>query len=208
MLTFMPLRRLWLAIWLLAFGYSAAAAQPTVLVMGDSLSAGYGIPLEQSWPHLLQERLEAEGYPHRVVNASISGETTAGGRARLGALLAEHEPAVVILELGGNDGLRALPLEPMRQNLRAMIEAAKRRGAKVIVAGMRIPPNYGPFYTRRFHASYRDVSADARVAFVPFLLEGVADRDAFMQSDGIHPTADAQPRILDNVWPVLKPLLR
>jgi len=194
---------------LLAIGLSrVAAAEPTVLVLGDSLSAGYGIPLEQSWPHLLHERLQAEGYPHQVVNASISGETTAGGRARLNALLAEHTPAVVILELGGNDGLRALPLEPMRQNLRAMIDTAKRHGAKVVVAGMRIPPNYGPLYTRRFYASFKDVSGDARVAFVPFLLEGVADQPGLMQSDGIHPTAEAQPRILDNVWPVLKPLLR
>ena len=180
-----------------------AHAGGTVLVVGDSISASYGMQTEEGWVNLLRERLNGRS---SVVNASISGDTTGGGIARLGRTLAEHRPSIVIIELGGNDGLRGYPVENIRANLLAMTEAVIAAGAKPVLAGMQIPPNYGPAYTEAFRRMYADIAALTGAGLVPFLLEGVAtDRD-LMQRDGIHPTAGAQPRLLDNVWTVLAPL--
>jgi len=197
----------WLAI-LLVLGWSAGwPRQPTIMVLGDSLSSGYGLELSQGWVSLLQQRLEQAGYPHRVVNASISGDTSRGGLARLPAALASHQPDIVILELGGNDGLRGLSLEALAQNLAAMIERSQQAGARVALAEIRIPPNYGPRYTKKFQALYGELAERYQLPLIPFLLDGVADNNGLMQADGVHPRAEAQPRILDNVWPVLAPLL-
>ncbi len=188
-------------------GHAPADAGKTVLVMGDSISAAYGLQTEDGepgWVQLLRQRL---GPPHRVVNASISGDTTVGGLTRLPRTLAVHKPDIVIIELGGNDGLRGYPVASIRANLRAMTEAVLAIGAKPVLAGMRMPPNLGPRYTRAFRDMYPDVATDAGAALVPFLLEGVATDEALMQRDGIHPNARAQPLLLDNVWPVLEPLL-
>ena len=174
---------------------------------GDSLSAGYGLKPDQAWPTLLQTRLETEGFRHQVINASVSGETSAGGRSRLPAPLKTHKPAIVILELGANDGLRGLPPRLLKQNLDAMIAEARNAGSKVLLVGMQMPPNYGPAYTRSFAATYSEVSASAGVPLVPFLLEGFADKPDHFLADGIHPTADAQFKVLDTVWSGLKPLL-
>ena len=182
----------------------ARDAGATVLVIGDSISAGYGIQAQESWVHLLRERL---GDQARVVNASISGDTTGGGLARLPKTLSVHEPQVVIIELGGNDGLRGFPVANIRANLLAMTEAVLAIGAKPVLAGMRIPPNYGPSYTHAFHTMYAEVAEATGAALVPFLLEGVATDRELMQDDGIHPTAPAQQRLLDNIWPVLQPLI-
>lgn len=196
--------------WILAGLLSgpAWAAEPTILVLGDSLSSGYGMNAAQGWVSLLQRRLTEAGYPQRVVNASISGDTSRGGLARLPAALEQHRPDIVILELGGNDGLRALPLKALEENLMAMIELSRKADAQVILAGMRIPPNYGPGYAERFHALYSQLAERYRLPLIPFLLEGVALDARLMQSDGIHPNVEAQARIVDNVWPVLEPLLK
>lgn len=186
---------------------TARAQEPAILVFGDSLSAAYGIDVRAGWPALLQERLHAQGYRHRVINASISGETTVGGRNRLGAQLAQHRPVVVILALGANDGLRGLPLHAAERNLAAMITQSQQAGAKVLLAGIQLPPNYGA-YGERLFAIYPQLARRHKTALLPFLLEGVGGNDALMQSDGLHPRAEAQPRILDNVWPVLQPLLK
>ncbi|MBI5463040.1 MAG: arylesterase [Gammaproteobacteria bacterium] len=180
---------------------------PRILVFGDSLSAAYGIEIDAGWVALLQQRLRAQGKPHRLVNASVSGETSAGGRARLPALLAREPYALVVLELGGNDGLRGLSLAQTEANLRAMIEAARGTGAQVLLLGMRLPPNYGATYTNAFAAIYPKLAREQDVALVPFLLDGVATDLALMQPDRIHPRAAAQPRLLDTVWPALVPLL-
>ena len=185
----------------------AHAQKPVILVLGDSLSAGAGIDVEHGWVGLLQERLDREGYRYRVVNASVSGDTTAGARTRLPRALRAHRPAIVIVELGGNDGLRGLPLDDTRRNLGAVIEAAKKSGALVLLLGMRLPPNYGRAYTEGFHAIYGELAARRRIHLVPFFLDGVAGHPELMQADGVHPRAAAQPRLLDNVWPALKPLL-
>ncbi|MDQ2695704.1 MAG: arylesterase [Pseudomonadota bacterium] len=185
----------------------AKAAEPVILVLGDSLSAAFGMPLEQGWVSLLQQRLRASGLPHRVVNASISGDTTRGGLARLPDALARHRPDIVILELGGNDGLRGLPLAEMEKNLAAMIGLSRAAGARVVLVEMRIPPNYGPVYSEKFRAVYADLARRHDLPLVPFFLDGVATDAALMQEDGIHPRADAQARLLDNVWPTLEPLL-
>ena len=187
---------------------TGAARAPVVLVVGDSLSAGYGIALRDAWPSLLQQRLQKQGYPHTVVNASISGDTSAGGRARLPDALKRHRPGIVILELGANDGLRGLSLGATRTNLDTMIKTAQAAGARVLLAGIHLPPNYGPAYTKKFHAIYLDLARTHNLALVPFLLEGVALNPALMQSDGLHPRAVAQPRILANVWPKLLPLIK
>ena len=198
-----------LASW--SSGATAATAEaPVVLVVGDSLSAEYGLKAGDGWVALLQKRLAEQKKPHRVVNASISGDTTAGGRSRLPAALRTHKPAIVILELGGNDALRGLPLASTRDNLLAMAQAARAAGAKVIVVGMQVPPNYGATYGRDFEGLFADVAKQARAGLVPFLLKGVADRaDAmdWFQPDRIHPLAKAHPQMLDNVWPALKPML-
>jgi len=191
-------------------GSTAAAEAPVILVVGDSLSAEYGLQAGAGWVALLQQRLAAQKKPHRVVNASISGDTTAGGRSRLPAALRTHKPAIVILELGGNDALRGLPLASTRDNLLAMARSAQQAGAKVIVVGMQVPPNYGTAYGREFEGLFADVARQAKTALVPFLLKGVADRaDAleWFQADRIHPLAKAHPQMLDNVWPALRPLL-
>lgn len=177
-------------------------------MFGDSLSAGYGLARGTGWVDLLARRIEQNNYPWRVVNASVSGETTAGGATRLPATLRQHRPAIVIVELGGNDGLRGLPVEVMRANLERMIKATKRAGARPVLIGMRLPPNYGIQYTTKFHDAYRSLAQRYDVVIIPFLLERVAARAELFQLDMIHPTAQAQPLILDEVWPYLEPLLR
>lgn len=189
-------------------GAAARAQQPVILVFGDSLGSGYGVPHGRGWVELLQRKLAADGFDYRVVNASISGETTLGGRRRLAAALEQQRPQIVVLELGANDGLRGQPLNFMRDNLVAMTQASRTAGARVLIVGMRIPPNYGPKYTREFHATFEDVAGTQRTALVPFLLEGFADQPQMFQSDGIHPTEAAQPLILDTVWKGLRPLLK
>lgn len=190
------------------FAATAAPAEPLrILVVGDSLSAAYGIPLEASWVHLLETRLSERPGTHEVVNAAISGDTTRGGLARLPQLLERHDPDLVILELGGNDGLRGVPPEEIRGNLSRMVAMVQAHGARVLLVGIRIPPNYGPAYTSAFEAVFPAVAERHDVPLVPFLLEGVAGDPELMQADGIHPQAAAQPRILANVWPHLRPLL-
>jgi acyl-CoA thioesterase-1 len=187
---------------------SAHAGTPTVLVFGDSISAGYGLAsVDAGWVVSLQKKLKAEGYGYQVINASVSGETTAGGLNRLPRALALHHPQIVILELGGNDGLRALPLAAMRANLAQMVRSSRAAGADVLLLGMRIPPNYGPQYTEQFSSTYTDVAREFGVALVPFLLDGIALNAALMQADQIHPNELGQPKLLANVWAVLKPLL-
>ena len=187
---------------------AAAAGKPVILVLGDSLSAGYGVPVEQGWVARLQQRLDAEGYGYAVVNASVSGETTVGALERLPRALARHKPALVVIELGGNDGLRGLPVTELRANLEALVSVSREAGARVLLAAVRMPPNYGPPYTEKFYAVYEGVARDLRVPWVPFFLEGIALREDLFQDDGIHPDLEAQPILLDNVWPVLKPLLK
>ncbi len=184
------------------------SAQRAVLVMGDSLSASYGIAAAQGWVSLTARKIAKEKPGWRVVNASISGETTAGGAARIAAELKRHRPAVVVIELGANDGLRGLPLAQTRANLAKMIAAAKKTNARVLLIGMRLPPNYGPEYTREFEGAFRDLSRQHRTAFLPFLLEPVAMDDRAFQADRLHPTAAAQPKLRDHVWPALAPLLK
>jgi len=198
---------LWLVIPLEAVR-AAALPAPVILVFGDSISAGYGITPESGWVNLLSNRLRQEGYGFQVVNASVSGETTTGGLARLPRALAAHAPRIVIIELGGNDGLRGLPLGSTRANLDAMIGLAARHGRSALLLGLRMPPNYGERYTRGFADNYTVLAHAHRVPLVPFLLQGVADQPALMQGDGLHPNERGQPILLDNVWPVLKPLLR
>jgi acyl-CoA thioesterase I len=189
-------------------GSSAMAGEPVILVFGDSISAGYGLDhVEQGWVELLKTRLETQGYGYQVVNASVSGETTAGGLARLPRALEVHHPTILILELGGNDGLRALPISQMRANLKAMVQSASAAGAKVVLLGMRMPPNYGPEYTEQFRLSFSELANDKKLPLVPFLLNDIALSPKLMQGDQIHPNALGQPILLDNVWPVLKPLL-
>ncbi len=193
----------------LALGTVANAcdqANRTVLIMGDSISAARGVEPAAAWTRLLAERLASQG-GWQVVNASISGETTGGGLQRLPGLLGRHCPGIVVLELGGNDGLRGYPIETIRDNLERMARIARAAGARVILAGMHVPPNYGPRYARAFHGMYLDLAQRLGVALVPFLLEGIATHPELMQPDGIHPRASAQRRILDNLWPVLAPFL-
>ncbi|WP_275445755.1 MULTISPECIES: arylesterase [unclassified Halomonas] len=202
----MRFKRLWqlaLAAGLL-WASAALAAPTTVMVMGDSLSAAYGIEREFGWVNLLSKRLDDDV---EIVNASISGETTSGGAARLPELLGQHDPDIVLLELGGNDGLRGLPPGQMRANLARMIEASQDAGAKVLLLGIEVPPNYGQAYTDAFRRVYQGLADEYGIPLVPFLLEGIALDKSLMQNDGIHPTAAAQPRILDNVWPTLESLL-
>src|SRR5664279_4525765 len=204
------LRRLFFISSMLFCAWSAmttAAPSSVILILGDSLSAGYGIPTDTGCPILLQRRLAAERYPYTVINASISGDTTAGGRARLAALLAQHRPSITVIELGGNDGLRGGSVDAMRQNLDAMAAAAQKQGSRVLLVGMRMPTNYGPAYVQRFDASFADVASARKIALVPFLFEGFADNETMFQPDRFHPTQAAQPQLLDNVWRALKPLL-
>ena len=202
------MKRLFVLLALCWATVSANAVTPVILVFGDSISAGYGLPrVEQGWVALLQARLKNLGYGYQVVNASVSGETTAGGLARLPRALGLHHPAIVILELGGNDGLRALPVAQMRANLSRMAELSAGAGAKVLLLGMRMPPNYGPDYTAQFVRVYAEVAHDQKLSIVPFLLESIALSPDLMQADGIHPNQSGQPKLLENVWPALKPML-
>ena len=180
---------------------------PVIMVLGDSLSAGYGIDQKQGWVNLLQQRLTKQGYPHQVVNASISGDTTAGALFRLENALQEHRPDIVIVELGGNDGLRGLPLAEMKDNLKRIIEKCRASGAKVLLVGMKIPPNYGKDYTDAFEQTYFTLAREYELPLVPFLLEGIADNNALLQSDRIHPNGEAQGMILENVWSVLSQII-
>jgi acyl-CoA thioesterase-1 len=187
----------------------ALATEPrTVLIMGDSLGAGYGLAANQGWVDLIAQRMKSTHPGWRVVNASISGETTAGGAARVAASLSRERPSVLVIELGANDGLRGLSLQQTRANLETMIRAGQAAKAKVLVIGMRLPPNYGPQYTRGFESNYSDLSRKYKTAFLPFLLAPIAnDRDSF-QEDNLHPVASAEPKLRDHVWPALLPLLR
>jgi acyl-CoA thioesterase-1 len=201
----LPVLVFWLAAW---SSLSARAEAPVILVLGDSLGAGYGIPVERGWVNLLQLRLAERGFPHRVVNASISGDTTGGGLSRLPAALERERPAVVILELGANDGLRGQPIMTMAANLSRLIELCQKAGARTLLAEMRIPPNYGPSYTQKFQATFGQLAKHYGIPLIPFLLDGVAGDPALIQDDGLHPRAEAQGRILDNVWAVLEPVLK
>ena len=183
-------------------------ASPVILVMGDSLSAGYGVNVDATWVALLQRRLDEQGYGYRLVNASISGETTGGARPRLPRALQLHRPAIVIIELGGNDGLRGLPLRQVKDNLDAMVTQSRAAGARPLLIGMRIPPNYGPAYAEQFHDMYAELGAKFKVPVLGFFLDRVALNEKLMQADGIHPTAAGQPLLLENLWPVLQPLLK
>ena len=198
--------------WFLSAGLgllllSQGAAAGTVLIVGDSISAAFGLDTRLGWVTLLEQRMKDEGFTDKVANASISGDTSAGGQARLPALLAEHKPELVILELGGNDGLRGQQPAQLQQNLASMIDRSRAAGAKVLLLGMQIPPNYGPRYTNAFKAVYSDLAAEKKVPLVPFFLEGVGGIPELMQADGLHPAAGAQGKLLENVWPTLKPLL-
>jgi acyl-CoA thioesterase-1 len=187
---------------------AAYSASKTLLVLGDSISAEYGLPRDSGWVSLLQTRLSDDKLPVSVVNASISGETTAGGLTRLPGLLQQHKPAVLIIELGGNDGLRGLSLAATQSNLREMIKSADRIGARVLLLGMRVPPNYGPDYSKRFAAMYQGLARERNVKLVPFLFAGLEDTERFFQQDRIHPNQRAQTVMLDNVWPSLRSLLK
>ena len=199
--------RIALLLFALLFSATPALAARTILVFGDSLSAGYGIRPEQAWPALLDKRPADKRLDYNVANVSISGETTAGGRARLPEALRRHKPSVVIIALGANDGLRGLPLTQMRDNLAAMLDAAQAAGARTLLVGMRLPPNYGP-YASEFAKSFEDTAKRKKSALLEFLLAPVAANPAYFLADNLHPTAEAQPLILDNVWPGLQPLLK
>ncbi|MEY4847030.1 MAG: hypothetical protein RLZZ36_143 [Pseudomonadota bacterium] len=191
-----------------ASGTTATVPPRTILVLGDSVSAGYGLTIGEGWVSLLQGRLKMQGYGYRVVNASVSGETTTGGLARLPRALSVHRPQIVVLELGGNDGLRGLPLETSRANLEKMIQLSKAAGAQVVLLGMKMPPNYGPRYAQGFERTFAELARKHRLPFEPFFLDKIALVPGMLQADGLHPTAKAQPAMLDSVWPVLKPLLK
>jgi acyl-CoA thioesterase-1 len=196
--------------WLLAvvFAFSPTAfAASSILVHGDSLSAGYGIRRDAAWPALLASKLKKEAFDYTVINASVSGETTSGGLARLPAALKRHRPAVVVIALGSNDGLRGIPVTVLRGNIEAMAQVAQSAGARVLVVGQRLPPNFGN-YAERFHAAFAEAARKRKVAYVDFFLDGVADRPELFQPDNLHPTAKAQERLLENVWVGLKPLLK
>ncbi|WP_312929937.1 arylesterase [Stutzerimonas nitrititolerans] len=200
--------RMWLRGGVLAaMLWAQGALAGTALVVGDSISAAFGLETSQGWVHLLQQRLNDGEHDYRVVNASISGDTSAGGLARLPALLSEHEPDIVIIELGGNDGRRGQPPAQLKRNLAAMAEQAQQAGAKVLLLGMRMPPNLGQRYTSAFADAFDSLAAEKDLPYVPFLLEGIGGVQGMMQADRVHPTAQAQELMLDNVWPVLEPLL-
>ncbi|WP_229496145.1 arylesterase [Massilia polaris] len=203
------LNKLWVgALLLLAASASAYSAPKTVLVLGDSLSAEYGLNRGSGWVALLEKKLKAERISATIVNASISGETTSGGRARLPALIRQHKPSVVVIELGANDGLRGLPVASAEDNLRTMVDLARKNDAQVLLVGMRMPPNYGRAYTEQFFNMYTKLSTRYKAPLVPFMLEGVADQPKLFQADRLHPNADAHPIILANIWPKFKPLVK
>jgi len=204
---FSDMQKILTLLLILATTGSVAAEPPTVVVFGDSLSAGYGIDVDQSWTALLQSRLNAQGYEHRVINASISGETTEGGAARISHALDTFGPALVILELGGNDGLRGFPPSRMRGNLDKIINTSKASGAAVVLLGIRIPSNYGQRYIESFEDVFRQAAADNEIPWIEFFMEGVALNEELMQGDGIHPNAAAQPVLLENAWPIINQAL-
>jgi acyl-CoA thioesterase-1 len=196
-----------LTVMLATFAMSAHSASKAVVVLGDSLSAEYGLERGRGWVSLLQKKMEAERIKASIVNASISGETTSGGRARLQAILDKHHPDIVVIELGANDALRGLSLAATKDNLRAMTASAQKAGARVLIVGMQIPPNYGAAYAGQFAAIFPDVAKQSKAALVPFMLAGVVERPELFQADRIHPTAEAHPMILNNIWPELKRLV-
>jgi acyl-CoA thioesterase-1 len=199
------LRKLILVVLVAAWCPAAAAA--TILVFGDSLSAAYGIGAREGWPTLLEERLRQKGLDYTVANASISGETSSGGATRIGEALERTRPSIVIVALGSNDGLRGLPVSQMKANLTRIVRAAKSAGSKVLIVGNRMPPNYGPRYTREFEQAFVEVAREQNAALVPFMLEGIAGTRDNFQADNLHPTAAAQPVVLDTIWKGLAPLL-
>ena len=201
------MRRLLALFVLLLCGHSYGTESPTVLVFGDSLSAGYGIDVDQSWATLLQSRLEQQGYEHRVVNASIGGDTTESGAARIAQAVETFSPALIILELGGNDGLRGIPPSTMRGNLHTIIKTSRDSGAAVVLLGIKIPPNYGQRYIAEFEDVFRQLAEELDVPWIEFFMEGVALNEDLMQADGIHPNAIAQPILLDNAWPMINDAL-
>jgi len=184
-----------------------SAAANTILIVGDSLSAAYGMPVEQGWVRLLQQRLVSDHYPYTIVNASISGDTTANALNRLPQALARHQPAIVVLELGGNDGLRGLSTAEMKRNLAAMIQTARQHQAEVLLIGVRLPPNYGPRFTQQFHAVYHELAQEYALPLLPSLVDGIGTQTDLMQADGIHPNSKAQPLIVAQVWRQLRPLI-
>lgn len=194
-------------ITLVLAGNASADSDYTLMVYGDSLSAGYGLEESQDWVTLLSSKLTRENFDYAVINASVSGETTTGGLSRLPAMLDSYEPDLFILELGGNDGLRGIPLRNIRENLQAIIKLAQSSGAEVVLVGIQIPPNYGPRYTKPFFQQYADIATEMNLPLVPFLIDGIPQQPELMQDDGIHPKAEAQGMILDNVWPILQPIL-
>lgn len=198
-----------IVFWALTLSLSGTPVNAAgILVMGDSLSAGYGIEQTAAWPNLLVQKLNHEGYRYEVHNASISGETSSGGRARIAEALQRTKPQVVIVELGANDGLRGLSLKSMRDNLDAIVTASQSAGAKVLLVGMRMPPNLGQAYTEKFQATFEEIAKARHTALLPFFMEGIAAHPELFQADGLHPVASAQGRLLDNVWPPLKALLK
>ncbi len=201
------MRMLLFAGMLLPAALAVGKTAPAIVVLGDSLSAAYGLPTERGWVALLQARLADASLPYRVVNASISGDTTGGGLTRLPQVLERDRPALVVIALGANDGLRGIPIRQIEDNLNALVRLVRGAGAAVLLVGVRLPPNYGAAYTEGFQGTLRGVAEAEQVALVPDLLAGVAEDWHLMQADGLHPTAEAQPRILDNVWPGLEPLL-
>ena len=201
------MRKIFTLLVLILTNAAYAGESPTILIFGDSLSAGYGIDVDQSWGALLQKRLEEQGYEHRVVNASISGETTEGGAAQIESAIAGFAPELVILELGGNDGLRGFPPARIKNNLKAIAERARASGAEVVLLGIRIPTNYGVRYTQAFEAVYAEVASELDIRWIEFFMEGVALNDELLQEDRIHPNAAAQPILLDNAWPVIRATL-
>jgi acyl-CoA thioesterase-1 len=212
-------RLLLLSVVCLVFGFSSVSVAeteknlhpptrpPTIVVFGDSLSAAFGINQDQGWVHLLQERLSTRYYQANVINASISGETTQGGLSRIAHVLDTHDPDIVLLELGGNDGLRGLPLTLMKDNLDRIIQIIKSHNSKILLLGIHLPPNYGRFYTEEFDRTYQELADKNDVPLLPFLLDGIATNRDLMQDDGIHPKANAQKQVLENVWPYLKPMI-
>ena len=196
-----------LLLYLLMFSLLSQATAPVILILGDSLSAAHGFDKRAGWVNLLQARLGSEGHSYRVVNASISGDTSAGGLTRLPRSLQESQPTILIIELGSNDGLRGLDLGTTRDNLADMIDLARSSGCRVLLIGMRMPPNFGKAFTERFQRMYRELAREKEVPLMPFLLDGIALRPELMQGDGLHPNASAQPMLLDNVWERLQPLL-
>jgi acyl-CoA thioesterase I len=202
------LKKFAVAALMAASAANAYSAPKTVLVLGDSLSAEYGLARGAGWVALLEQKLKAEKIDARIVNASISGETTSGGLTRLPALLEQHHPSVVVIELGANDGLRGLPVASAETNLRTMVDMAKKDHARVLLVGMRMPPNYGRAYTEKFFGMYKDISQQTKSPLVPFMLEGVADKPALFQDDHMHPLAAAHPTILANIWPKFSALIK